>query len=118
MQEHIAVISNANDRFNFAEYLNSCEKIELEPLALSEYACLVGRVVVGLQIGGEINALEAYNAITSNTTIVRIDREEQSKGFGDTIAKLTSAIGIKPCGGCKERQAKLNEWFPYEEKSK
>lgn len=37
----------------------------------------------------------------------------ESRGLGDTIAKMTSAIGIKPCGGCKERQKKLNEKFPY-----
>jgi len=36
-----------------------------------------------------------------------------SRGLGDTIAKLTKAVGIKPCGGCKDRQKKLNEWFPY-----
>lgn len=36
-----------------------------------------------------------------------------SRGLGDTIAKFTEAIGIKPCGGCKERQAKLNEIVPY-----
>lgn len=37
----------------------------------------------------------------------------KSQGFGDTIAKLTKAVGIKPCGGCKKRQQKLNEMFPY-----
>jgi len=37
----------------------------------------------------------------------------KSKGLGDTIAKVTSAIGIKPCGGCKKRQEILNKKFPY-----
>ena len=36
-----------------------------------------------------------------------------SRGLGDTIAKLTSKVGIKPCGGCKARQAKLNTLVPY-----
>lgn len=36
-----------------------------------------------------------------------------SLGLGDTIAKATKAIGIKPCGGCKKRQAKLNKLVPY-----
>ena len=36
-----------------------------------------------------------------------------SEGLGDTIAKVTTAFGIKPCGGCKERQAKLNKLMPY-----
>jgi hypothetical protein len=40
--------------------------------------------------------------------------KQQSRGLGDTIAKITSAVGIKPCGGCKKRQEKLNQMFPYE----
>lgn len=36
-----------------------------------------------------------------------------SRGLGDTIAKITSAVGIKPCGGCKKRQEKLNDLVPY-----
>lgn len=36
-----------------------------------------------------------------------------SRGLGDTVAKITSAVGLKPCGGCKQRQAWLNERFPY-----
>jgi hypothetical protein len=31
------------------------------------------------------------------------------KGLGDVIAALTSAVGIKPCKGCKRRQAWLNK---------
>jgi len=40
----------------------------------------------------------------------------KSRGLGDTVAKITKAVGIKPCGGCKKRQKKLNEWFPYKVK--
>ena len=36
-----------------------------------------------------------------------------SRGLGDTIAKITTAVGIKPCGGCKKRQAEWNEKVPY-----
>ena len=49
----------------------------------------------------------------------------ESKGLGDTIAKITSAtkldklaesiadaVGADDCG-CKARQAKLNQMFPY-----
>lgn len=45
---------------------------------------------------------------------------KQDKGLGDTVARFTQATGIKqmadmiPGGcGCKERQAVLNDWFPY-----
>lgn len=50
---------------------------------------------------------------------------EQSKGLGDTIAKITHATGLdvvaekvaKAVGkedcGCNKRREKLNELFPY-----
>ena len=38
-----------------------------------------------------------------------------SRGLGDTIAKITRAVGIRPCSGCKKRQAALNRRFPYGE---
>jgi hypothetical protein len=41
---------------------------------------------------------------------------QQSKGLGDTIAKITSAVGIKPCGGCAKRQMYLNRLIPYKKK--
>ena len=31
------------------------------------------------------------------------------KGLGDVIAAMTSAVGIKPCKGCKRRQTWLNK---------
>ena len=40
----------------------------------------------------------------------------ESKGLGDTIAKMTKAIGIQPCGGCKKRQEALNKALPYNKK--
>lgn len=36
-----------------------------------------------------------------------------SRGLGDTVAKLTSAVGVFPCGGCKRRQRLLNDLIPY-----
>ena len=49
-------------------------------------------------------------------TAGRVNQVTGSIGLGDTIAKFTSAIGIKPCGGCKKRQAALNKRFPYKGK--
>ena len=46
----------------------------------------------------------------------KILKKAPSKGFGDTIKKVTDKLGIKQCGGCKKRQKKLNRLFPYEEK--
>lgn len=42
--------------------------------------------------------------------------EQKSKGLGDTIKKVTNALGIKQCGACKKRQQKLNAMFPYKTK--
>ena len=53
----------------------------------------------------------------------------ESRGLGDTVAKITKATGIKKvvdkafgafnkdCG-CKERQSKLNKLFPYGKRKK
>lgn len=38
---------------------------------------------------------------------------QKSRGLGDVIRKMTGALGIKPCGGCKKRADKLNELFPF-----
>lgn len=36
-----------------------------------------------------------------------------SRGLGDTVAKITSALGIPPCGGCGRRRQLLNKLIPY-----
>ena len=57
------------------------------------------------------------------------DIPSQSRGLGDTVAKITKATGIKKATdvvfgalnkdcGCKERQSKLNKLFPYGKKKK
>ncbi len=38
---------------------------------------------------------------------------QPSRGLGDTVAKVTHAVGIKPCVGCKKRQVALNIFLPY-----
>lgn len=35
------------------------------------------------------------------------------RGLGDVIAKVTKAIGIEPCDGCKDRQEWLNKKVPF-----
>ena len=43
---------------------------------------------------------------------------KKSRGLGDSIKKVTSALGIKQCGACKKRQKKLNRLFPYDSNDK
>lgn len=52
-------------------------------------------------------------------------RNQESKGFGDTVAKVTNALGLdkvaetvaqavgKEDCGCNKRRQKLNDLFPY-----
>lgn len=54
--------------------------------------------------------------------------QEESVGLGDTVAKITNALGIdkvaesvaqavgKDDCGCSKRRQKLNELFPYTKK--
>lgn len=40
----------------------------------------------------------------------------KSRGVGDTFAKMVQAVTfglVKPCGGCKKRQRRLNAALPY-----
>ena len=55
----------------------------------------------------------------------QLNENQESKGLGDTIAKITNAVGIdkvaqsvaKAVGkedcGCNKRRQKLNDMFPY-----
>ena len=38
---------------------------------------------------------------------------DEEVGLGDLIKRATSAIGIKPCGGCTRRAATLNRWMVF-----
>lgn len=43
---------------------------------------------------------------------------EADAGLGDTVARwlrpLSRILGLESCGACKKRQARLNQWWPYE----
>ena len=66
--------------------------------------------------------LESLDKRTKEYKEYKKRNEEQSKGLGDTIAKVTKATGIKKvvekvagekgCG-CPERKDTLNRMFPY-----
>ena len=61
-------------------------------------------------------ALEEEESIITVYSHHDMPTENKSVGLGDTIAKITSAVGIQPCGGCKSRQEWLNKVFPYGDK--
>jgi len=41
-----------------------------------------------------------------------VGKSEVTPGIGDTIAAVTTAAGIRTCGGCKKRQEALNRATP------
>jgi len=38
---------------------------------------------------------------------------ETEVGLGDVIKRATSLAGVRPCGSCIERAAKLNRWMVF-----
>jgi hypothetical protein len=53
------------------------------------------------------------NEVPQEETISNEPVHIPSGGLGDTIASITSAVGIPPCKGCAERQEAYNRMFPY-----
>lgn len=43
----------------------------------------------------------------------RLIDQMPARGLGDIVAKVTAAVGIKPCRGCKGRQKALNDLIPF-----
>ncbi len=38
---------------------------------------------------------------------------QRQVGLGDVVAGVTRAVGVQPCGGCKQRQAMLNRLLAF-----
>lgn len=38
---------------------------------------------------------------------------DQEIGLGDAIKRMTSALGVQPCGGCQRRATLLNRWVVF-----
>jgi hypothetical protein len=38
---------------------------------------------------------------------------DEDVGLGDVVKRMTYAVGIRPCGGCEQRAAKLNRWLAF-----
>ena len=41
-----------------------------------------------------------------------VGKSEVTPGIGDVVAAATTAVGVKPCGGCAKRKAALNKATP------
>ena len=38
---------------------------------------------------------------------------DKDVGLGDVVKRATSAVGVKPCGGCERRAIALNRWMAF-----
>ena len=68
---------------------------------------------VNLEVIREKGRAHERNQAQNEDSADKSDVKKQSSGLGDTIAKATKAVGIKPCGKCQKRREKLNKMFPY-----
>ena len=39
-------------------------------------------------------------------------------GLGDAVARVTSSVGIRPCGSCRRRAAAFNRWVTFAGRSR
>ena len=56
--------------------------------------------------------------LTDHVEVLSLVMEDdgRSKGLGDTVKKVIDKVTrgkVKPCGGCKKRQQRLNKLLPY-----
>jgi hypothetical protein len=49
------------------------------------------------------------------THTVRLPRflVPEPTGLGDAVKRITTAAGVRPCGGCEQRAARLNQWLQF-----
>jgi hypothetical protein len=67
-------------------------------------------------VGGDCTnglALPVYGVRPSEGICRQCEYRNGLRGLGDAIATVTTAMGIKPCGGCKDRQNALNAAVPF-----
>ena len=39
--------------------------------------------------------------------------KDEQVGLGDVVKRATYSLGIRPCGGCRQRAAALNRWMVF-----
>lgn len=108
----IQAVIDCTTRFDYDEYVRACEVRRCEPEPIGRFAAMSGVLFLAKQLYPDKQEIDAYWQLElhSNAPI------KVSTGLGDTIAKITSAMGIQPCGGCEERRIIFNRMFPYKAK--
>ncbi len=67
--------------------------------------------------GGRPVSDELRKQYAARLAVEEWDVSMPARGLGDTVAKITTRVGIKPCHGCKGRQKWLNTAVPFDKKT-
>lgn len=117
--------------FDYAKFKVACNFDGCEPQSAMEFSQKAGMISCALAMYPSLDVRDAYlKFIQENQLIITVGDPTpheipiQSRGIGDTIAKITHATGLdklsdiytrvtgKPCG-CSGRQEALNKLLPY-----
>ena len=74
----------------------------------------------GVYGGGCCSIEKHYRPSVGVCNLCEDNTDPRPKGLGDTISNVINKVSrgkVTPCGGCKKRQNKLNEIFPYKDTS-
>lgn len=128
--DKMKVLLDLDNRYDYQLFLERCEARGLQVVGGSEleFAQKVGMIMCALFRYPDMSPVDAYVKFVQTAAEPpkpnRYQEEQQSKGLGDTVAKVTKATGLdklaelytkvsgKPCG-CASRQEALNKLFPY-----
>lgn len=108
-----------SNRFDYREFAAVCQSQGLSVMSAQEFAQQAGMLMVAATMYPDRDVKVAYALMFHHT-----EAPEVSRGLGDTVAKIATAIGAdklaaqytaatgKDCG-CKGRQDALNRLVPY-----
>ena len=70
---------------------------------------------LALSINQNFQTIDQNKKIDPKTNPLPVKKtlNNEPKGLGDSIKKITDKFGIQQCKGCKKRQMWLNKAFPY-----
>jgi hypothetical protein len=74
-------------------------------------------MVDGATSGGDSELGEAHDSRRRDSSRHRVRipgfaaHDDAEIGLGDAVARVTTAMGIRPCGGCGRRAEALNRWM-------
>ena len=118
--ERLNIVLNQSNRFDYHEFVKTCESKGIKPLILGDWASKVGMVCAAIVMFPDDAPPEAYTKFVH----LRNNSLGASTGLGDTIAKITKNTGLdnlakiytqltgRDCG-CSNRQDALNKLIPY-----